>query len=121
MIHTRKIDEMNKHELVLLAINACNLLEDVFLIENEKEQEIFKNKHIENFERYVKKFVRILKKLNYDKYDIDETINAIKNKKDYIFPIIEDTLMYYFDDEIDFDNDEIIDFGLNPLDLSKFI
>ena len=56
-----------------------------------------------------------------DKYDIDETINAIKNKKDYIFPIIEDTLMYYFDDEIDFDNDEIINFGLKPLDLSKFI
>ena len=121
MIHTRKIDEMNKHELVLLAINACNLLEDIFHFKNIEEQEKYKNEHIENFKRYVKKFLRILKKLRFDEDTIKNVISSIKNRKNNIFPIIEDTLIYYYEDQIDFDNEDIMDFGLTPYDLSDVI
>lgn len=121
MIHTRKIDEMNKHELVLLAINACNLLEDIFLIRDINEQEKYKNEHIEDFERYTKKFVRILKKLGFDKNNIDEIKQAIFDRKDFVFCDLEMSLIYTYEDNMDLDSDEAIDFGVSSYDLSKLI
>ena len=121
MISTRKIDEMNKHELVLLAINACNLLEDIFLIEDVNKQEKYKNEHIENFERYIKKFLRILKKLNFSKHNLEEIKQAIFDRKDFVFCDLEMSLIYTYEDSMDLDSDEAVNFGVSSYDLSKLI
>lgn len=116
---SKNINKLDDNMMVLLAVNACNFFEDLYFNKNNRKQDIFLKKHINNFSKYIDMFVLILKKLKFDDDTIDEIMTSIKDKNDAVFPEIENTLIYYYEDEIDFDNDDIIKFCLNPFDLSK--
>lgn len=100
--------------LVIYGINACIALNKCF--RNKNNINNFNN--INNLEKYINNFIIILKKLNFD-IEID-VHNAIKNKNSTFFEELEQTLIYFYEDEINFDDNilkKCMDF--NDLSLLK--
>lgn len=115
---SKNINDIDKNTMVILAVNACNFLESLYL-KDAKNQYVFLKNNVDDYDKYINVFITILNKITIDSDFMKEILEAIKEKNEAVFPELESTLIYYYEDEINFDDDNILKFCLKPFDLSK--